>query len=538
VKEYKTGIYTITPESEGMKAVHGSGRIRKEYPDYLKDESNVTGGEAESLFFPRSLNHIAKIMTEAREKGKKVTVSGGRTGICAGAVPAEGGYLVSLEKMTRALGLGYASGELTLKVEGGVRLSELSAGVRAKDLGQGIEFPEELKKDKKHYFYPPDPTETTATIGGTVATNASGARTLFYGPTRNYVVGIEVVLSTGELLRVNRGDVRAENGCFRVLKERGKPLIIPAPSYDMPRTKHSAGLYSGSSMDLIDLFIGSEGILGIIAVVTLRLIEEPRAFLSGVVFFKNESDAVDFVIGAKKDDVRPLALEYFDNDALRLLEDTRKNQGPVSEIPPVPESGAAVYYESAIFKNSRPDVSELKQEFSKWRELIKFHGGDPSLSWAALNKRDSMRLKAFRHALPESVNKLISQKKRKDSRIHKVGTDMAVVDLHLKEMMKYYRSELGNGQLESVIFGHIGDSHLHVNMIPGSYDQLLRAKGLYKKFAEKAVSLGGTVSAEHGIGKLKKEYLGILYPHEVLEQMKMVKNVLDPGLILNPGNVL
>ncbi len=98
MKARKTGIYTITPESDGLKAVHGIDRIHNDYPDYLKDESNVTVGDAQSLFFPRSLNHLVKIMLDAGEKGKKVTISGGRTGICAGAVPAEGGYLVSLER--------------------------------------------------------------------------------------------------------------------------------------------------------------------------------------------------------------------------------------------------------------------------------------------------------------------------------------------------------------------------------------------------------------------------------------------------------
>ena len=538
MKVSKTGIYTVTPESDGLKAVHGSDRIRSDYPDYLKDESNVTGADAESLFFPRSLNHLVKIMMDAREKGKKVTISGGRTGICAGAVPAEGGYLVSLEKMTGILGLDYVFGDLTLRVESGIRLSELSARVRSKDLGPEIEFPDELKRNNKHYFYPPDPTETTATIGGTVATNASGARTLFYGPTRDYVEGIEVVLSTGELLRVNRGEVRAENGCFRVPKEKGRPLIIPAPSYGMPRTKHSAGLYSKKSMDLIDLFIGSEGILGVIAGVSVRLIEEPGVFLGGMAFFEEESDAVDFVVGAKKGDIRPISLEYFDRDALTLLEDTRKSQGPVSEIPPIPEKDAAVYFESAVFKSGKPDVSGLKQEYLKWKSLIETSRGDPSIAWAALNKRDIMRLKAFRHALPESVNKIISQRKRMDGRIHKVGTDMAVPDRHLKEIIRYYRSELGHERIASVIFGHIGDSHLHVNMIPDTYDQLLKARDLYKKFAKKAVYLGGTVSAEHGIGKLKKDYLAILYPPDALEEMETIKSSLDPDHVLNPGNVI
>ena len=149
-----------------------------------------------------------------------------------------------------------------------------------------------------------------------------------------------------------------------------------------------------------------------------------------------------------------------------------------------------------------------------------------------------MRLKAFRHALPESVNKIISQRKKKDERIHKVGTDMAVPDGYIKEIIQYYREELGHERLESVIFGHIGNSHLHVNMIPANHAQLLKSRDLYKKFAQKAVSLGGTVSAEHGIGKLKKDYLRILYPPDVLEEMMAIKSSLDPDHVLNPGNVI
>ncbi len=538
MEEHKSGIYDVTPQSDGMKVVHGEETIRRDYSDYLKDESNIEGENVQSLFFPRTINNIAWIMNEACGDRKKVTVSGGRTGICAGAVPGAGGYLLSLEKMARILGVEISSGEYSLKAECGIRLSELSSRVKSKDFGIESVVPPEISRSRTSYFYPPDPTETTATLGGTVATNASGARTLFYGPTRNYVVGIEVILSTGELLKLKRGEVPAENGFFRVQKEHGRPLIVPAPSYEMPKTKHSAGLYSKKSMDLIDLFIGSEGILGIIVNVTIRLIEEPHRFFGGVVFFQEEYDAVDFVYRVRKGMARPLAVEYFDKDALALLEGTRKSQGPVSEIPEIPVCSAAVYFESAVFRDEKPEGDNLKAEFLKWKKLIEEAGGDPQSAWAVLNKRDMMRLKALRHAVPESVNKIIAQKKLKDGRIHKVGTDIAVPDEHLKEIMKFYRELLEAERIASVIFGHIGNNHLHVNMIPDNYDELVRAKELYRRFAGKAVSLGGTVSAEHGIGKLKKDYLAILYPQNAVDEMKAIKDTLDPLNILNPGNVI
>jgi len=526
-----TGVYTINPDRTGMKVVYGE-QVEKGYPDYLRDESNTIGFDVEALFFPKTNENIAYVLTEAQKKGIKVTLSGGRTGICAGAVP-EGGYLLSMEKMNGFIAMEKRAGGYELTLEAGVRLSELANRLKQKDLGLDSAAYVEFRAEKKSYFYPPDPTETTATIGGTVATNASGAKTFFYGPTRNYITGLTVVLSSGEILKIRRGEVTAQDGRFRVRKEQGRPLEIPCPTYKMPKTKHAAGLYSRKSMDLIDLFIGSEGVLGVISSVTIRLIEEPSATCSVVAFFKSEEDALDFVMGAKQTRDRPLSLEYFDRDSLALLEGARKNQGPVSEIPEIPDSGSAVYFE---FMYSRK--RELADRVADWASRIAKCGGWPDRAWGALTKRDLLRLKMFRHTLPESINKIIARNKRNDDRIHKVGTDMAVPDIHLREMLACYREKLSEAKIDHVIFGHIGNSHLHVNMIPEDYNQLQHAKQLYKVFVQKAVSFGGTVSAEHGIGKLKKEYLRILFDDRALEEMRLIKMALDPRQILNQGDVI
>lgn len=537
LKNNKTGIFNISPQTEEMKRIDGSDVIQRDFPDYLKDESNVYGGKVDSLFFPHSINHIGSILKEATEKGKPVTVSGGRTGICAGAVPTRGGFLLSLEKMTKIINLECVFGEFHLKAEAGIRLSELAAVLRTKEFGIKNSVTEEIKNSKKQYFYPPDPTETTATLGGTVATNASGARTLFYGPTRNYVVGIEVVLPSGELLKVERGNIFEEDGVFTVQRQSGRPLVIPAPTYEVPKTKHSAGLHSKKSMDLIDLFIGSEGILGIIVTVTVRLVEEPPAIFGGVAFFNTEDAALDFVDRARSDSFRPLALEYFDKEALNLLDQVRREQGPTSEIPLISEFGAAIYFES-ICCNIQRGTSPLKDMLLHWEKLIESVGGSSSVAWGALNKRDLSRLKVLRHAVPETINKIVAQNKLNNRRIHKVGTDMAVPDEHLKEIFGYYRSMLKGEKLRSVIFGHVGNNHLHVNMLPCTDDELSRAKELYRSFAKKAVTLGGSVSAEHGIGKLKKDYLLLQYPKEHIGEMQAIKKTLDSRGILNPGTML
>jgi D-lactate dehydrogenase (cytochrome) len=535
-----------------MKTVTDGDEISRGYLDYLRDESRVQAKRVGGIFFPRSLENIAFVLLRAREQGEKVTLSGGRTGICAGAVPLEGGYLLSLERMSRVLGLRGAGAERELSVEAGIRLSELNQRLAARELGLPGGHGDELLREGAGFFYPPDPTEMTASIGGTVATNASGARTLFFGPTRNYVRALDVVLPSGELLRVRRGDVREEGGVFRVPVHGGGERLVPAPGYGMPSTKNSAGLFSQAGMDLIDLFIGCEGVLGVIAGVTVRVVAEPSAFAGGVAFFPGEAEALDFVRRSRDGRRKPLALEYFDRGALALLERTRRRQGPTSEIPAIPgadEGGAlsagrngagggrcAVYFESAVFPGA--EANGIAGLLGDWRDLLRASGGDSREAWGAVTKRDIQRLKTFRHALPEAVNDLVSENRKKDDRIHKVGTDMAVPDERLGEMMGVYRSLLGRSGIDYVVFGHIGNSHVHVNMLPDTCERLVEAKRLYADFAREAVAMGGSVSAEHGIGKLKREYLALQYGPRAMGDMRAVKNALDPDGILNPGDML
>jgi D-lactate dehydrogenase (cytochrome) len=535
VEKRTTGIYDLAGDDNGMRAVEGKKHIEQDYPDYLRDESNLHGDGASKLFFPENVGNICWVLRQALSAGEKVTVSGGRTGICGGCVPREG-WMLSLERMNSVLGIQRSAGGFELEVQSGLRLSELGTMVRTKRLPVEDTDSEEFARTDRQYFYPPDPTETTATIGGTVATNASGARTLYYGPTRCYVNGLSLVLPTGELLVIRRGEVSENEGRFTVRRNNGPPLEIPSPQYRIPSTKHSAGLYSKPGMDLIDLFIGCEGILGVIASVTLVLLPEPSSYFAGIGFFGDEGHALRFVEAARKPENSPLALEYFDSQSLLLLEEVRQEQGPTSEIPDIPGGGEgayAVYFESAV-----GEKDSFERCVARYRDLISSAGGDPRIAWGAVTKRDLGRLKNFRHALPEMVNRTIAENKRRDPSIHKVGTDMAVPDDRLFDMMRFYRDVLGRETIRHVVFGHIGNNHLHVNLIPESNSELIRAKELYGIFAQKAVGWGGSVSAEHGIGKLKRQYLPVQFGEEEIEQMMRIKKVLDPDSVLNPGNLL
>ena len=191
---------------------------------------------------------------------------------------------------------------------------------------------------------------------------------------------------------------------------------------------------------------------------------------------------------------------------------------------------AVVYIEFALEK---PDEFEKTATFLT--DLIGSVGVDPEKNWAGCYRKDLEKMKAFRHALPEEINSIVGQRKAKIPEIHKVGTDMAVPLEGLREMMSIYRSSLEKAGLEHAIFGHIGSGHLHVNILPRSREEVEEAKPLYVNFAREAVSLGGSVSAEHGIGRIKREFLRVQYSDDVIDQMKRVKLALDPNETLNPG---
>lgn len=432
------------------------------------------------------------------------------------------GTLLSLVEMTRILGIrGLPDGRLAVCAEPGVSIAALDAFLAAGPLS-----------------YAPDPTEDTAHLGASVATNASGARSFRYGATRSHVRRMRVVLACGEVLDIERGACREEGGRFEIATLGGSVIVVPAPRYRMPLIKNAAGYYSEPDMDLLDLFIGSEGTLGVITEIEVILSPRPAAVLSALAFFASDDDAVAFVRHARGDSpggppprgVAPIALEFFDSRSLRFLRARKKEQGGSSSIPELPaDAGAAVHFEQDFADEELSDI------YDAWESVLSAHGSSMEHTWGGMDDADLARLKALRHSLPEEVNSAVARAKAVHPEIHKVGTDIAVPPEALEGMLRLYRESLEATGLDYVVFGHIGDSHLHLNIIPRTPDELRAAKALALLFAEHAVAVGGTVSGEHGIGKLKHDFLQIQYGEEGLRQMVAVKRALDPQGILNRG---
>lgn len=415
-------------------------------------DASLYPGQAERVFSPASETELVEILTRASEQKIPATIMGAMTGVAGGAVP-QTGWGISLARMNR------------MQIRPGRAI--VGPGVLLRDVqacGQ---------------FYPPDPTENTSSIGGNIAANASGSRSFKFGATRNYVMALRVALMDGRVLETRRGE----------------PVDFEIPAIRLPlTTKFSAGYRLAPGMDLVDLFVGSEGTLGVVTEAELRLLPPPGELTGGVVFFKSEAAALDAVDRWRSAGLR--MLEYLDEASLKMMD--------------VPQCAALIIeYEGDLDLDM---TGALEDE-----------------SWFAISAADREKFRKFRHALPERVNDRIRR-----SGFMKLSTDYAVPVEKGREMLAIYRKSI---ESEHVIFGHIGDAHLHVNTFSASQTEFERNKALMTDLAREAVKLGGTVGAEHGLGKRKAHLLAIQFSPEEIEAMKAVKRRFDPQWLLGQGTL-
>lgn len=513
-------------------------RIAARHADMLGDESRMRAPSVAALFLPETPQHVADALRVCAANGWRAVLSGGRTGITGAVAPLDADAVISLAGLHRIRAWGTDADGPVLRIEPGVSLAALDAWLLHGSPPPGAVVQPEADDPSMRtswkpgeYWFPVDPTERTAHFGGMVANNASGARSYRYGATRPWVRGLTVLLPTGGCLRLKRGAHHADTDGFEIHHLNGERTRVSLPQLSLPSTKCTAGYPLAPGMDAVDLLVGSEGTLGAVVEIELALAPRPTRMLGVNVFPTDEAAALDLVEAVRACDALPLeAIEYFDPDTLRLLKRKRDAEGNAGHVPPLRFwESAAVYLELA------GTVEEIEAGAEALVACLRKAGLDPERTWAADTPAELEVQKAFRHAVPESVNALIGQRKATCPDLHKVGTDMAVPDGAFREMMHCYRRDLARTGLESVVFGHIGDNHVHVNILPQTMQDLHAAKSLYEEWAREAVRLGGAVSAEHGIGRIKKSMLAIQYPQETLDAMRAVRNAFDPSAMLNPG---
>lgn len=520
----------------------------EEIQSFLSDASHMRDGHADHVVFPQSDEEVAQVLRAASANKTPITVSGAGTGTVGGRIPFDG-VVLATDKLNCIKSVVHKDDGGRAVAEAGVMLCDLQRFVESEDL-----------------FYPPDPTERSCFLGGNVATNASGARTFKYGPTRTYVERLKIVLATGDLIDLRRGDVRADtSGHLKLPLSSGGAIEAQLPTYHLPQTrKHASGYNVAPEMDVLDLFIGSEGTLGVIVEVEVALLSKPQGLLSGVVFFNAEENLLAFVREARELSLRSRQKHEGEGGRLAALMEkalTVTNRGQTVHRPAVRESTDPVnglidaraleYFDSeslqflrmkyetipdaavgAIFFEQETTTATEDSLMTEWLSLLDRHHALTDASWFASGAQDQAKLREFRHALPVLMNEWFARHNQR-----KVSTDMSVPDEAFPEMLRLYQDTLRTSNLRYTIFGHIGDNHVHVNILPRNDDEATKAREIYVQFLKRAAAVGGTLSAEHGIGKLKRDYLPLFYSEEHLRQMAALKRAFDPAGILGRGNI-
>ena len=429
----------------------------------------------EGVARPVSVEEVAEIVRQAAAGRTAVTAAGGQTSTTAASI-TDRGIVLSLRGLDRILEVDRAA--RCARVQAGVNLGELKRAVAAEGL-----------------LFAPDPTsEDDVTIGGAIACNASGPRSLRYGATRAHVLGLKAVLATGDVLEVRRPGLE----------------------------KNTAGY--ALAQDAVDWFVGSEGTLGVVVEAELSLLPRPEHVTGLVIPFSDEADALGFVVAARDSArLRPRSLEYFDRAALAIARQS------VGEPQWLAGAGAMIYAEETCGGGDDAPLDD-------WLAVAEAHGattGDVLALTSDAELRDARR---FRHAVPAHMNERGAAYRGAGGR--KLSTDWAVPYRRLPAAIAEARALADSGGVEqAVIYGHAGSGHPHQNFVARDGVERAAIERVIEATLRHVVSLGGTVSAEHGIGKLKRRWLPLQATAAQIGVMRAVKNELDPLGILAPGNI-
>lgn len=443
--------------------VFSSGNVSS---DYEHDEMTIYGLYApEAVLLAQNTDEISAVLRYCCQKGIAVTPRGAGTGLCGGCVAVRGGIVLSTERMKRVLEVDEKN--MTATVEPGVLL---------------MEFPKAL--EGTGLFYPPDPGEKTATMGGNAMTNAGGMRAVRYGVTRDYVLGMEVVLSSGEILTLGGKNVKTSSG------------------------------YS-----LIDLLVGSEGTLGILTKLTVKLIPEPKANISLLIPFDDLDTCIGAVPAVLGCGCEPTAVEFMEREVIACAETYLGKQ--------FPDASADAYL---LVRLDGASVEALRPAMDRLTDLALSIGARDVLLADTDERKESIwnARGAFLEAIKNSTTMMDE-------------CDVVVPRERIADFVRQSGQIGREAGVRICSFGHAGDGNLHIYVCKDAMEDQAWAKALEQvmdRLYAAARNLGGEVSGEHGIGHAKREFLRESLGETQMALMRGIKSVFDPAGILNPGKVL
>lgn len=428
----------------------------------------------EAVARPASATEVVEILREATATRTWVTPAGGQTSTTAASI-TDRGILLS----TRAL-------DRILDVDPVARTARVEAGVLIGDLQRAL-APHGL-------FFAPDPTsDQECTIGGAIACNASGPRTLRYGATRAHVKALTVALADGEIIEIRRPALEKNTVGYPPLQ------------------------------DLVDWLVGSEGTLGVVLAAELALLPKPIVEIGLAIPFATEADALAFVVTARESrTVAPRCIEFLDQAAAAIA----RSDGGGAVWPA--DAGAVVYVEEA-----RDEEAPLEA----WLALAEAAGADPDAVNGFEGEASLAVARRLRHAVPAQMHERAGHFRAAGGR--RISTDWAVPYRRLAGVVSQVRSLAAEaGLLPPVVFGHAGNGHPHCNYIGRDAAEVGRIEAVVERTLREVLALGGTVAAEHGIGKIKAKWLPLQFGATQQRMLRAIKRELDPLGLLAPGNIL
>jgi D-lactate dehydrogenase (cytochrome) len=450
-------------ELEFIRSIVGPGRMsigESILELHSKDESFHQRRKPEVVVWPLSSAEISQILKMANEDRIPVTPWGAGTSLEGNPIPVEGGIVLDLQQMTRILEL--RTEDLQVRVE---------AGVIYKELNQTL--------SRHGLFFPPDPG-ASATIGGMVGNNASGIRTIKYGATKDFILSMVVVLPSGEIIHVGTNAIKTSSG------------------YDLCR-----------------LFVGSEGTLGVVTEVTLRLIGFPAEFMAAIAQFNPIREATDTVIQIMRSGLSPAALEFLDAPTVQVVNQFKKLS--LEERP------------TLFIEFHGTSAAGLKEELEMVKEIC---GENRSFRFdAGIGREERNRLWEARYGVRESI-------KVNNPGFYPLVIDTAVPISKYSDMVEWGQRIVEKKGLKGYAFGHAGSGNLHMEIlgIPEEKAQWQKVREAEEEIVHFALECGGTATGEHGIGIGKKKFMKKEHG-ESLTLMKRIKKLLDPNGIMNPGKI-
>jgi D-lactate dehydrogenase (cytochrome) len=531
---------------------------------FVEDAAHFPGGFAAGVAFPSSEAEVAALVRTA----PAVLPIGAQSSLTGGATP-NGEVVLSTARLNQiidpgapnaaaAVGWGARAPDAAAAVGWGAGRGNGTDWVR---VGAGVTLVDlDAALAQSGRYYPPVPTFTGAFAGGIVATNAAGAATFKYGTTRDWVKALTVVLANGDVLDVERGRTTADlDGYFEIILS-DRAVRIRVPRYRMPDVpKLSAGYFAAPGMDLIDLFIGSEGTLGVITGVTLRVLPARPAMCLAFVPFDDRTAALAFV-RRMRDAARETwrarhpqgldvaAIEHMDARCLAVLREDGVDRKLGVTIPEAAAMALLVTLEMPAGMTSMQafdDIGRAREPGAPATPLVRFCR---VLDQAQVldrveiavpgDRAREQQLLALREAVPAGVNARVGRAKQQvDPRISKTAADMIVPFDRLDELLTIYDEEFRRRGLDAAVWGHISDGNLHPNVIPRSMADVESGHDAIRAFGREVIRLGGAPLAEHGVGRnrVKQQLLAELYGRDGIDEMRAVKQALDPDFKLAPG---